>query len=55
MIVTSNGCRALLLGLFIAAVSRTGCQAVRRRGKSQRRAAKAFTVTHFQLLALDTR
>jgi hypothetical protein len=45
----------LLLGLFIAAVSRTTGQAVRRRGKSQRRAAKAFTVAHFQRRALDPR
>jgi hypothetical protein len=54
MIVTSNGGRALRLGLFIAAGFRTGCHAVCRRGKSQRRTAKALTVAHFQTLARDT-
>jgi len=47
MIVTSNGFRAGLLGLLIAAFPRIGCDALRRWGKSQRRTAKALTVAYF--------
>ena len=48
MIVTSNDFRALLFNSLIVAFPRTGCEAMRRWGKSQWRAAKALTVAHFQ-------
>ena len=41
MIVTSNGFRIRLLGVLIVAFPRIGGDAMRRWGKSQRRAAKA--------------
>ena len=48
MIVTSNGFRVRLLGVLIVAFPRIGCDAKRRWGKSQRRAAKALTIAYFQ-------
>jgi hypothetical protein len=53
MIVTSNMARALLVCLLITAFSYTGCHPVHRRNHSQRCTAKALTVTHFQVDALN--
>jgi hypothetical protein len=55
MIVTSNIARALLGCLLITAFSYTGCHTVHRRNRSQRRTAKALTVTHFQVDAFNRR